>query len=369
MGTVAKITTNGTTHLIASTAYGTCTTGASTVKKVATIQDSQAFTLYTGLTVHIKMSNNNTASSPTLNVNSTGDKGIMRYGTTYAGTSTNASWNAGSVVSFTYDGTYWQMNDFGLKGNDNTVSSAYCSTAAGTQAKTATQTSYVATANTYNLITIANANSYNGAITLNINSQGAKGVCINGSASSSSNKTLPAGTYLIYYDGTNYYFQTDGTIPRVNSIYWGNDASSSVSPLNADQLQGYTVNTLMKLFYPVGSVIMNTNNANPSTYITGTTWTLKSSVALASNAVFGNGKAMAVTEGTHYGAFTKGASNETSVGLGAGLGQDVGVSKTADSITNGKYMGVPTKSQLGANLDYSGLIADTITVYTWERTA
>lgn len=124
MGTIAKITAGGSTHLVASTCYGTCTTAANTAAKVATIQDSQAFTLLTGVTVHIKMSNNNTVANPTLNVNSTGAKAIMRYGTTAPSTNNNTSWYAGSVVSFTYDGTYWQMNDFGLRGNDNTTYSA-----------------------------------------------------------------------------------------------------------------------------------------------------------------------------------------------------------------------------------------------------
>jgi len=37
MGTIAKVTAGGSTHLIASTAYGTCPTAASTASKVATI--------------------------------------------------------------------------------------------------------------------------------------------------------------------------------------------------------------------------------------------------------------------------------------------------------------------------------------------
>ena len=56
-----------------------------------------------------------------------------------------------------------------------------------------------------------NANSYTGAITLNINSSGAKTIYINGSVSSSSNYTLPAGLYLVYYDGTYYHFRTNST--------------------------------------------------------------------------------------------------------------------------------------------------------------
>ena len=91
MGTIAKVTAGGATHLIASTAYGTCATEAATVAKVATIQDSQAFTLVTGVTIHIKFTYSNTAADPTLNVNSTGAKAIKAYGTTKVGTSVATS--------------------------------------------------------------------------------------------------------------------------------------------------------------------------------------------------------------------------------------------------------------------------------------
>ena len=119
MGTIAKMTLGGATHLIASTAYGTCATAAATAAKVATIQDSQAFTLITGATIHIKFTYANGVANPTLNVNSTGAIKIYRYGTTAPSTSAATSWNAGAVVSFTYDGTNWIMNDWI---NDNTTS-------------------------------------------------------------------------------------------------------------------------------------------------------------------------------------------------------------------------------------------------------
>lgn len=117
MGTIAKVTAGGATHLIASTAYATCSTGASTTAKVATIQDSQAFSLIAGETVHIYFTYNNTATAPTLNVNSTGAKPIRLYGTqvpTDSGYCT--SWRAQSLVSFTYNTTLvstgcWLMND------------------------------------------------------------------------------------------------------------------------------------------------------------------------------------------------------------------------------------------------------------------
>lgn len=98
----------------------------------------------------------------------------------------------------------------------NTIPQGYCDTSSSTRDKVVTCTDYVATANSYIMILMKNANSYstnNSTIRLNINGTGNKTVYINGtSSSSSSNKTLPAGSYLVFYDGTNYYFRTDGKI-------------------------------------------------------------------------------------------------------------------------------------------------------------
>ena len=59
------------------------------------------------------------------------------------------------------------------------------------------------------------SNTKAAALTLNINSAGAKPIYINGAPSSATNYTLPAGTYLIFYDGTNYYFNTTADIPNL----------------------------------------------------------------------------------------------------------------------------------------------------------
>ena len=103
--------------------------------------------------------------------------------------------------------------DYDVKWVSETVRVPTCATAAETQKKTASCKSFSLATDSWFPILVANANSYNGAITLNVNSTGEKPIYINGSASSSSNKTLPAGMYLVYYDGTNYQFRTDGKLP------------------------------------------------------------------------------------------------------------------------------------------------------------
>ena len=119
---------------------------------------------------------------------------ITRSGTTFTATQAN-----GSTFTFTQQ-------------DNNTVPSAITTTAAGTAAKVASCSSYELAANSYIQVIVANANSSASALTLAINSKAAKPIYINGTASSSSNYTLPAGSYLVYYDGTNYYFRTDGKI-------------------------------------------------------------------------------------------------------------------------------------------------------------
>jgi hypothetical protein len=115
---VGKITdTSNVTGLVGSTLYGKCTTGASTPEKVGTLADFDQ--LIVGVTIHLKMTNTNTASNPTLNVNSTGAKKIRRYGSTNPGTSAMTTWADGAMISFTYveetSGStttgYWYMND------------------------------------------------------------------------------------------------------------------------------------------------------------------------------------------------------------------------------------------------------------------
>ena len=105
MGTIAKVTAGGATHLIASTVYGICSTAADTAAKTVSFTDDQAFTLIQGETIHVKFTNSNTATNPTLNVKGTGAKPIYRVSTTRPGTTAADSWVAGEIVSFTYDTT------------------------------------------------------------------------------------------------------------------------------------------------------------------------------------------------------------------------------------------------------------------------
>lgn len=98
---------------IASGIYGTCSTDAETAKKVVTLANFDY--LLEGVTIKVRFENSNTAASPTLQVGSTTETPIMRYGNTTPGGTPGKSWHAGEVVSFTYakvnGAAYWFMND------------------------------------------------------------------------------------------------------------------------------------------------------------------------------------------------------------------------------------------------------------------
>lgn len=115
MSDLSKIKLNGTVYhfkdAVARTPnYGTCSTAKATVQKEVSIPN--VTTLTTGLTVFVKFTATNTATDPTLKINTLDAAPIKRYGTTAASTSAASSWNAGAVIALTYDGTNFIMNDW-----------------------------------------------------------------------------------------------------------------------------------------------------------------------------------------------------------------------------------------------------------------
>lgn len=197
--------------------YGTCSTAAGTAAKVVTLTNEN-WQLKVGSIVGVKFSVTNTysatAAAPiTLNVNNTGAKSIWYNTGVPTGTSASVFGYANRHIFYIYDGTYWVWLGMGaLDGNNNTVPQAQCETAAGTAAKVGTITNYSLLKDSYVMVNLRYANSAASAITLNLNSRGAKPIYINGAASGTTNYNLPAGSYLVFYDGTNFYFRTDGKI-------------------------------------------------------------------------------------------------------------------------------------------------------------
>ena len=78
--------------------YGTCSTAAGTAAKTVDVDN---FSLETGARILVKFSVTNTASSPTLNVESTGAKAIY-----YNGAAITAGYlKANKTYEFVYNGT------------------------------------------------------------------------------------------------------------------------------------------------------------------------------------------------------------------------------------------------------------------------
>ena len=105
MALIHTINVGGVQYDVKATHYATSTTASSTAAKTATIQNG-SFTLAIGVRISVKFSYANTASNPTLNVNSTGAKAIRWRNSNLI---TTQYWSATQIVDFVYDGTYWNI--------------------------------------------------------------------------------------------------------------------------------------------------------------------------------------------------------------------------------------------------------------------
>lgn len=103
----AAQSTANTANARATHQFGTCSTAAGTAAKVVALS---GFTRYTGATVAVRFTNANTAANPTLNVNSTGAAQIRAYNAALTASSAY-NWVANAVVTFVFDGTYWNVSD------------------------------------------------------------------------------------------------------------------------------------------------------------------------------------------------------------------------------------------------------------------
>ena len=216
--------------IISNSGYVACTTAANTVAKTVTQAN---FSLSTNCRLIVKMTNYNTAASPTLNVNNTGAKPLYYNGEI---ASADNTWEAGEVLDVYYDGTNYRasnvqggsgkaekvtfnnigsgleaedvqaaIEELAVKGNEQVASTNYlvCSTGAGTAAKTISNPGFVLTTGCRLIVKMNNANTAATA-TLNVNNTGAKSLYYNEEAVSSGNSWDSGEVLDVYYDGTNY---------------------------------------------------------------------------------------------------------------------------------------------------------------------
>jgi len=123
---ISKVAAGGGTHLVAPSAYFVCDTAAAIGAKVAKCADTNinAFVPVHGTTIAVRFTNANTYSGTvTLTLQTNSGTQILsahnayRFGTTNIGNTAAASWQANSIVTFTYDTAitsagYWIMNNW-----------------------------------------------------------------------------------------------------------------------------------------------------------------------------------------------------------------------------------------------------------------
>ena len=96
--------------------YGTCNTSENVSDKVVVCNDFT--TLETGAVIFVFFDDNHyeNQSHVTLNVNNTGAKGLSGFNTGYA------YWGPNQILSFTYNGSTWQVNDAAYIDTQDTTS-------------------------------------------------------------------------------------------------------------------------------------------------------------------------------------------------------------------------------------------------------
>lgn len=110
---IGQVNIGSDTHLIGSTLFATSNSLANAETKEASLQSSAIYSATTGVTVHVQFANGNSVTDST--------KLKLKLGTDTARFISNPngslSWSAGSIISFTFDGTNWVMNSSAIDGS------------------------------------------------------------------------------------------------------------------------------------------------------------------------------------------------------------------------------------------------------------
>ena len=122
MSFLGMVNNAGADRPVASTLFGSCQTLSNDPNKYVTLPDFDA--LLEGMTIHVLFRYSNSAAGTdlapiTLSVNGSVAKPIYSDATNFPGVTPMTSWQPNSVVSFTYDGSAWRMNDVGAPASGN----------------------------------------------------------------------------------------------------------------------------------------------------------------------------------------------------------------------------------------------------------
>lgn len=231
---ISRVSVGGVNNrAIAPSLYMTCSTAKGTAAKTITNTGATwaSADLFAGLTIFVKFTNENTSSSPTLNIDSTGAKPIYRYGTTVPGTSASVSWQANSVIGLTYDTTLnsngcWVMHGW-LNDTYSAMSQSEATTGTSTTARTIT------------------AKVLNDTIDAKISASGSVHSVTPTKAtigSASTGTAIAADDITAYTAGTAASLTTSSfTVPNVTGV--GTKPSLTVTSTACDDITGWTTNT------------------------------------------------------------------------------------------------------------------------------
>lgn len=214
-------------------AYCTCSTAADTAAKIVTVVGNDNWTLQAGAIILVKFTNTNTASSVTLNVNSTGAKSIYYSNAVITNNSPIIGGYAGRNHMYVYDGTYWvwisASNDSNTTYTNASLGQGYgtCATAEATAAKVVSLSSYALTVG--GVVAVKFTYAVPASATMNINSKGAKTIYYRGAAITAG--VIKAGdTATFIYNGSQYHLLT---VDRDNDTNTDTKVTQTITTSNA----------------------------------------------------------------------------------------------------------------------------------------
>lgn len=227
-----------------ATWYATCSTSASTAAKIITVT---GWTPTAGDILTVLFTTANTAATPTLNVNSLGAKSIYIGGSTPNSTTNVLKWSGNTTITFMYDGTYYRYLGMEAAATITQGGGTWygtSSTAATTAAKTSTITNFKLTPGAVVAILFSTANTYaSGAITLNVNSTGAKTIYVNNAATSATNTLFwDVGDIVTFiYSGSYWYFVSNSNhySERMELLWTNPNPTTSMSTQTLTLTDGY----------------------------------------------------------------------------------------------------------------------------------
>lgn len=252
---------NDESHQIAigSSAFAVCDTAAATADKVATMP---GFRKRLGATIHIKFTNGNTAIDPTLNVQNTGASKITEFSTAEPNTNEEIEWEAGSIFTFTYDGTNWVKNsnfnsnitsgDYGIRIYNDTVTEnlfnddypLLISRTEKTALTAASIDSVFSMLNNSDRSKIPTYNPYTGEMTVPTiigNLEGTADVALKLTTSNLGSITEPI--YLVAGVATVCSTYAGGTLVTLNNVDKGADTASFYAPITGGTANHILIST------------------------------------------------------------------------------------------------------------------------------